>query len=130
MFVFNYDWETVSVSPEVKEYVLFDYYAPTVDPFPHHIVLKVDTTRVVEITQIKDNETSIIYTDSGSGRFTVYPGETINVVLRNPDEAQGEVKTVFYRDSWTYSTYASVSLASLSFILGIREVGEKKVKEL
>lgn len=120
VFYTNYERETVNVHPDLDERVLLDYHAPEIDPFPHHIVIDVDTDLVVEISETLDGETNIIFTDDGSGRFTVESGQTILVLLRNPNGASGTVKTTFYCDSWNYAAYTLVAIGSILFVIGLR----------
>ncbi len=75
--------------------MLLEYFAPEIDPFAHHIIVDVDTSKVVEVSETLEGVTHIIYTDSGSGKFTVEFGETIKVVLKNPNGTTGNVKTTF-----------------------------------
>ncbi len=98
VFYTNYDRETINVSADLEERVLLDYHAPVADPFAHHIVVEVDTSDVVEVSETIDDQTNLIFTDDGSGRFTVESNQTILVVLRNPNWATGTVKTTFYCD--------------------------------
>ncbi len=119
VFYTNYERETINVTPNLDEHVLLDYFAPVIDPLPHHLIVEVDTDQVVQIIEDLDGETNIIFTDDGSGKFTVEPGQTIIVTLVNPNGATGTVKTTFYCDSWNYSAYALVAIGTLVFILGL-----------
>lgn len=119
VFYTNYERETINVNPNLEERVLLDYYAPPIDPFPHHILINVDTDDVVEISQTLDGETNVIFTDDGSGKFTVASKQTILVVLRNPNGASGTVTTTFYCDSWNYTAYTLVAIGTLLFVFGL-----------
>ena len=126
----NYDRETIIVSADLDERVLLDYHAPEVNPFPHHIVVDVDTSEVVEISETLDNQTNSIYTDNGRGRGTVASGETILVVLRNPNGATGTVKTTFYCDSWNYATYTLAAVGTILFVLWYLGSKDEPIEEL
>jgi len=130
VFYTNYDRETIIVSAEMDEKVLLDYHAPETDPLAHHIVVDVDTSAVVEISETLDNQTNIIYTDNESGRFTVASGETIVVVLRNPNGATGTVKTTFYCDSWNYAAYTLATLGTILFVLWYLGSKDESIEEL
>ena len=130
VFYTNYDRETIIVNANLDESVLLDYHAPEVDPFPHHIVVDVDTSEVVEISETLDNQTNIIYTDNGSGRFTVASGETILIVLRNPNGATGTVKTTFYCDSWNYAAYTLAAIGTILFVLWYLGSKDEPIEEL
>ena len=117
VFYTNYDRETINVIADMEEMVLLDYYAPEIDPFAHHIVVEVDTSEVIEISETLEGETNLIFTDDGSGRFTIESNQTIRVVMRNPNGATGTVKTTFYCDSWNYAAYTLVALGTILFVL-------------
>lgn len=130
VFYTNYDRETINVSADMDERVLLDYYAPTIDPFAHHFIVAVDTSEVIEVSETLEGETNLIFTDDGSGRFTVESNQTILVVIRNPNGATGTVKTTFYCDSWNYTAYALVALGTVLFVLWYLGSRNELIEEL
>lgn len=50
VFYSNYDIETIQVIPDIDERTLLNYSAPEQDPLPHHIIVKVNTTGLIQIT--------------------------------------------------------------------------------
>ena len=130
MFYANYESETINVTAERDEWTLLDYPAPEADPFPHHLIIVVDTSMVVEISETLDGATNIIFTDDGSGKFTVESGETLHVVLRNPNGAVGIVHTTLYCDSWNYAAYILVGAGTLMFIYWYLRSGGEDIEDL
>lgn len=121
VFYFNYERQTVQVTPETDELTLLEYFAPEYDPLPHYVIVEVDTTELVEISYSKNGEAQTVYTDDGSGKYGVLPAETITVTLRNPYKASGTVKTTLYCDSWNYSAYLLVLFGTVSFLMWLRK---------
>jgi hypothetical protein len=114
----------------LKSGCFLDYHAPVADPFANHIVVEVDTSDVVEVSETIDDQTNLIFTDDGSGRFTVESNQTILVVLRNPNGTTGTVKTTFYCDSWNYLAYILVALGTILFVLWYLRSNEAPIEEL
>jgi len=130
VFYSNYDIETIQVTPDLDERTLLNYSAPEQDPFPHHILVKVNTTGLIQITYTTNGESQSIFTDDGAGKFNVYPTESIFVEFKNPYRVTGTVKTTFYRDSWNYAAYILVSVGTLSCVLWLRKIGELPGEEI
>ena len=130
VFYSNYEREIINVTPDIEELVLLDYHAPETDPLSHHLVVDVETSMIVEIIQTLDGETNIIFTDDRSGRFTVSTGETMKVVLRNPNGASGYVRTTFYCESWNYLAYSLVGFGTILFVLWYLRSGKEEMEEL
>lgn len=130
VFYTNYDRETITIRADLDERVLLDYFAPEVDPFAHHLIVEVDTSEVVSISETLDGVTNIIFTDDGRGRFTVESGQNILVILSNPNGAVGTVKTTFYCDSWNYAAYTLTGLGIILFIVWYLRSGDEDIEEL
>lgn len=126
----NFDRETITLTPELDEVVLLDYHAPRIDPFAHHLILDVETSAEVEVSEIRPGETNFIFANRGQGKFTVESGQNIELVLRNPNASTGTVKTTFYCDSWTYTSYALVLLGAIFSVVWYVKSGEAQVEEL
>ncbi len=130
VFYTNYDRETITIRADLDEKVLLDYFAPEVDPFSHHLIVEVDTSAVVSISETLNGVTNLIFTDDGRGRFTVESGQTLLVVLSNPNGAVGTVKTTFYCDSWNYAAYTLTGLGVILFIVWYLRSGDEDIEEL
>ena len=130
VFYSNYDIETIQVTPDIAERTLLNYSAPVQDPFSHHIIVKVNTTGLIQITYNTNGESQSIFTDDGSGKFNVNPTETIFVEFKNPNRVKGTVKTTFYRDSWNYAAYVLVAVGTLSCVLWLRKTREYNGEEI
>ncbi len=130
VFYLNYEIETIQVTPSLDEITLLNYSAPEQDPYPHHIIVKVNTTGLIQITYTTNGESQTIFTDDGSGKFNVYPTETIFVEFKNPNRVTGTVKTTFYRDSWNYASYVLVAIGTLSCVIWLRKTDESSGEEI
>ena len=130
VFYSNYDIETIQVTHDIDERALLNYTAPEQDPLPHHIIVKVNTTGLVQITYTTNGESQTIFTDDGSGKFNINPTETIFVEFKNPNRVTGTVKTTFYRDSWNYAAYVLVAFGTLSCVLWLRKRDELSGEEI
>ena len=116
LYVFNFERESITISPEREQRALFTYYAPEIDPFPHRLVVRVSMDKPVEVVTLIDEEVVATKTlERGIVRAVVKKGETLKVKLINPSEASGTVKTVFYCDSWNYSA-AMFAIAATAII--------------
>jgi hypothetical protein len=121
VFYLNFESASINVTAEEEEWTLLDYTAPENGLFPHYLIVAVDTTRPVQIVETLDGVANIVYTDDGSGKFTVEPGESILVLLRNPRGATGGVHTTFYGDTWNYAAYTLFMVGSLAFAVWLRQ---------
>jgi hypothetical protein len=130
VFYSNYDIETIQVTPNLDERPLLNYSTPEQDPLPHHILVKVNTTGLIQITYTTNGESQTIFTDDGSGKFHVYPTETIFIEFKNPTRVTGTVKTTFYRDSWNYTAYVLFAVGTLCCVLWLRKTDESCGKEI
>ncbi len=130
VFYLNYEIETIQITPSLDEITLLNYSAPEQDPYPHHIIVKVNTTGLIQITYTTNGESQTIFTDDGSGKFNVYPTETIFVEFKNPNRVTGTVKTTFYRDSWNYASYVLVAIGTLSCVIWLRKTDESSGEEI
>jgi hypothetical protein len=102
---------------DLEEAILLDYTAPESDPFAHYLIVEVDTSKAVSISETLDGVNHIIFTDDGRGRFTVDSGQTIHIVLSNPNRAVGTVNTTFYCESWNYAAYTLTGIGIIIFVL-------------
>ena len=130
VFYTNYDRETITIIADLDDRVLLDYFAPEGDPFAHHLIVEVDTSEVVSISETLDGVTNLIFTDDGRGRFTVESGQNILVVLTNPNGAVGTVKTTFYCDSCNYAAYTLTGLGIILFLVWYLRSGDEDIEEL
>lgn len=130
VFYTNYERDTVNVTSDLDRRVILDYYAPEIDPFAHHLIVEVETSEVISISETFDGVTNVFFTDDGRGRFTVESGQSILVVLSNPNGAVGTVKTTFYCDSWNYAAYTITGLGIGFFLLWYLQTGEEDIEEL
>lgn len=130
VFYSNYDIETIQVTPDIDERTLLNYSAPEQDPLPHHIIVKVNTTGLIQITYTTNGKSQTIFTDDGSGKFSINPTEAIFIEFKNPNRVTGTVKTTFYRDSWNYASYVLVAVGTLSCVLWLRKTDELPGEEI
>ena len=115
LYTFNFERETLTISPEREQRTLFTYYAPEIDPFPHRLIVRVNTDKPVEVVTTIDEEIVATKTLDRVVRAVVKKGETLKVLLKNPNQASGTVKTAFYCDSWNYSA-AMFAVAAIAII--------------
>lgn len=116
LYTFNFERESITILPEREQRNLFTYYAPEIDPFPHRLVVRVNTDKPVEVVTLIDEEIVATKTlERGVVRAVVKKGETLKVLLRNPNQASGTVKTAFHCDSWNYSA-AMFAVAAITLM--------------
>ena len=119
LYVFNFERETINFTPEKEQKTIFTYYAPEIDPFPHRLIVRINSDKPVEVLTLIDGEAVNTKTlERGVVKAVVKKGEDLKVRLINHDQASGTVKTSFYCDSWNYSTALFVLAAVSIFVYG------------
>ena len=132
LYTFNFERETLTISPEREQRTLFTYYAPEIDPFPHRLKVRVNTDKLVEVVTMIDEERIATKTlDRGVVRAVVKKGETLKVKLINLNQASGTVKTAFYCDSWNYSAAMfAIAAVTMTYYGYHKAKDEKNIEEV
>jgi hypothetical protein len=130
LYTFNFERESITILPEREQRNLFTYYAPEIDPFPHRLIVRVNTDKPVEVVTLIDEEIVATKTlERGVVRAVVKKGETLKVKIINPNQASGTVKTAFYCDSWNYSAAMFMIAATATIYYGYYKAKNEETLE-
>ena len=130
LYVFNFERETIIFTPEKEQKTIFTYYAPEIDPFPHRLIVRINSDKPIAVLTLIDGEAVNTKTlERGVVKAVVKKGENLKVRLINHDQASGTAKTSFYCDSWNYSTALFVLAAVSIFIYGYYKSKETLVQD-